>query len=289
MTWKSLAGHLLQRASFPALVIDARGRIQMVNWWLELATGRREAEIEKRSFVHELVAPEAREEASCQMEAILAGDLDALRTRIGRWDGKPLDAVMTATTIDAPGTRLVVLEGELREPHLEVPEVPGMEVYEICSTGDAFGELRFRWPGGTAGEMCFTSRYDRARPCPHCPARELRPGERARTGVIRMTGEAWYDLVTARYVGPTVARVGVMRVTEDALSELLETRILRMAEEHELSERERVVLHLLLLGRSLREIGETLKISIRTVKFHQTNVLRKLGAQSRMDLLRVLL
>ena len=44
-----------------------------------------------------------------------------------------------------------------------------------------------------------------------------------------------------------------------------------------------------LLETLLEEIGQILAISSRTVKFHQLNVLQKLGAESRQDLLRLLL
>jgi DNA-binding CsgD family transcriptional regulator len=43
------------------------------------------------------------------------------------------------------------------------------------------------------------------------------------------------------------------------------------------------------LGRSLDEIARILGIAPRTVKFHQANVLQKLGADSRLDLMRLLL
>jgi DNA-binding CsgD family transcriptional regulator len=47
------------------------------------------------------------------------------------------------------------------------------------------------------------------------------------------------------------------------------------------------VLDLLLLGRSLGEIATALQITPRTAKFHQANLLEKLGADSRFDLLRL--
>jgi DNA-binding CsgD family transcriptional regulator len=48
----------------------------------------------------------------------------------------------------------------------------------------------------------------------------------------------------------------------------------------------REVLDLILLGRSPREIAAVLDISHSTAKFHQANALGKLGAESRLDLLR---
>jgi len=73
------------------------------------------------------------------------------------------------------------------------------------------------------------------------------------------------------------------------LEALLRARVDRLSQEAELSPREREVLDLLLLGRSSDEIGTVLGITARTAKFHQANVLQKLGADSRMDLLRLFL
>jgi DNA-binding NarL/FixJ family response regulator len=56
-----------------------------------------------------------------------------------------------------------------------------------------------------------------------------------------------------------------------------------------LTSREREVLDLLLLGRTHEDIAEVLGISERTSKFHQANLLQKLGAESRFDLLRLFL
>jgi DNA-binding CsgD family transcriptional regulator len=61
-----------------------------------------------------------------------------------------------------------------------------------------------------------------------------------------------------------------------------------LADAAQLSERERSVLTYLLMGRSLGDIALILGISPRTVKFHQANVLEKLGADSRADLVRLI-
>ncbi len=65
-------------------------------------------------------------------------------------------------------------------------------------------------------------------------------------------------------------------------------RIQRWQEEVErrwqvLTEREREVLRLVAVGKSNREIAETLKVSVRTVEFHVGNVLTKLGFSSRVE------
>jgi DNA-binding response OmpR family regulator len=73
------------------------------------------------------------------------------------------------------------------------------------------------------------------------------------------------------------------------LPELLTARVRELADQSGLSPREREVLDLLLLGRTMDEIGVALSISPRTAKFHQANVLNKLGAESRLELLRLML
>jgi DNA-binding CsgD family transcriptional regulator len=62
-----------------------------------------------------------------------------------------------------------------------------------------------------------------------------------------------------------------------------------VAEQVKLSPREVEVLELLLLGRNSKEIGVALDISARTARFHQSNLLAKMGADSRLDLVRALL
>ncbi|HXK17488.1 MAG TPA: helix-turn-helix transcriptional regulator, partial [Polyangiaceae bacterium] len=54
--------------------------------------------------------------------------------------------------------------------------------------------------------------------------------------------------------------------------------------EVELTAREQEVLGLLRDGRANKEIADTLGCSVRTVEFHVTNLLRKVGASSRLEL-----
>lgn len=73
------------------------------------------------------------------------------------------------------------------------------------------------------------------------------------------------------------------------LGDLIMGRMRRLAKEAQLTGREIEVLDLLLLGRNTEEMALVLEISPRTAKFHQGNVLRKLGADSKSDLVRLLL
>jgi DNA-binding CsgD family transcriptional regulator len=73
------------------------------------------------------------------------------------------------------------------------------------------------------------------------------------------------------------------------LAVLLERRLAQLATSSGLSPREREVLQLLLLGRNCAEIGMALRITPRTARFHQHNILEKIGAESRLDIVRLLL
>jgi DNA-binding response OmpR family regulator len=68
---------------------------------------------------------------------------------------------------------------------------------------------------------------------------------------------------------------------------LIAARRERLVEAAGLTEREREVLDLVLLGRTHQDIATALGISERTSKFHHGNLLAKLGAESRNDLLRL--
>lgn len=57
-----------------------------------------------------------------------------------------------------------------------------------------------------------------------------------------------------------------------------------MADQDPLTDRERQVLNLVVAGRTNREIGETLGISIKTVDRHRTNMMAKTGAHSAIEL-----
>jgi PAS domain S-box-containing protein len=103
------------------------------------------------------------------------------------------------------------------------------------------------------------------------------------------------DRVHANLVVHPVGNVAVGMLTVEAkgapddLRRLLHDRMRALADRHVLSEREREVLEHLVRGRSVDQIGEALGITPRTAKFHQANVLAKLGIDSRVELTRLML
>lgn len=80
-----------------------------------------------------------------------------------------------------------------------------------------------------------------------------------------------------------------LKANSPDLDALLRARRDQLARDAELSTREREVLDLLLLGRTHDDIAQILGISPRTSKHHQQSILLKLGADSRVDLVRLFL
>ena len=98
-----------------------------------------------------------------------------------------------------------------------------------------------------------------------------------------------FRVVTGHDVDPSTVRVTVRYLDSHLLPDLVDAKVARVSDASGLSERERQVLRLLLRGRGVEDIATMLEIAPRTVKFHQANLLEKLGADSRLDLLRVVL
>ena len=87
---------------------------------------------------------------------------------------------------------------------------------------------------------------------------------------------------------PSTAQISYTPLRTEVIAQIIGSRLDALAARCALSEREREVLSELVRGRSLDDIADVLRISTRTVRFHQANVLAKLGIESRLDLIRVL-
>lgn len=107
--------------------------------------------------------------------------------------------------------------------------------------------------------------------------------------VLPLAGGAFRIVSSARAAAGKAWQVVVRWIDADLLDEMVQVKMACVARSAGLSGREQHVLTLLMRGRGAEDIASALDIAPRTVKFHQANVLRKLGADSRIDLLRVVL
>ena len=138
-----------------------------------------------------------------------------------------------------------------------------------------------------AGKLCHKALYGLDRPCTGCPVLALGPNDREGSSVLRVKGA--YHVIRASRTRDDTAILSREIVREEVCRQILAVRLGALADEAGLSPQERKVLELLVLGRTHADIAQALTITIRTVRFHQGNLLAKLGAESRADLLRVLL
>jgi DNA-binding CsgD family transcriptional regulator len=138
------------------------------------------------------------------------------------------------------------------------------------------------------GRRCFTVFGGQDGTCTNCPA-SGRPSALPVTRVLQKSHEQDYQVVTAQWKAADVVQMRARTISEVLLSDLIRARIDQIASNAVLSGREREVFELMLLGRSPSDIAHVLGIKERTAKFHQANVLSKLGAESRYDLQRLVL
>lgn len=139
-----------------------------------------------------------------------------------------------------------------------------------------------------ADAPCWRAVHGQETPCSGCPVSALAGCDRAMGVVPRGTAGAFsVSLVFARRVSADVAAVTLVEVGEAELGLLHAARMDFLADQSNLSSREREVLSLLLLGRGAEQIATVLGVSTRMAKYHQQAVLQKLGAESRFDLFRL--
>ena len=118
--------------------------------------------------------------------------------------------------------------------------------------------------------------------------RALGTDETSATTVLP-SGDELIRVATARRLARDTVEISVRTLDAAEVSAVVREKLARVATAAQLSVRERTVLDLLLLGQRSDEIAEELEISARTAKFHQANILKKLGVDSRADLIRLLL
>ncbi len=176
---------------------------------------------------------------------------------------------------------------------------PSSRYYEFeAAPGTNFWKLKLIWTSGNDleshpnGPKCYQSIHGRSEPCEGCPILKLQVERQEGVTVIPSGGDrdaSTFDIVHFKPMGPTTMGVHVTTISEDIVSKIASAKIDVLALRSGISQRERSVLDLLLLGRTMGDIAMVLQISVRTVKYHQRNIQQKLGADSRFDLARILL
>lgn len=296
--WPAVAVLLAERTSAPIVLLDRAGRIRLFNSAMEQLLGITRFQAEGRPL-----------DELCWPRDSVAGP--------GRWIAEAFrgkvhgfEALMVATSgkrflvqfelmlVGRGGSQGVVAGAKRVAPVASDSDSDSDIDYEVALDGTTFGQLlKLAGAGGSpvqSGMRCYAAAYGREQPCPDCP-------------LIRSDAEGWprfsvrylsssgsrapgaFRLSTAEKLSESVARVRTRQVTEAELSAIHDAKLKQIADRANLSQRERDVLNYLLMGRSIEDIAALLEITHRTVKYHQANLLQKTGADSRADLVRLLL
>lgn len=287
--WDYLSAVLLDRERLPLILLDAGGRVARVNRalrnFLTLEPPARWSD-----FDSEWVLPEGHEAFQRIWPAALRGERSraAIPIRATAYAVIPVFEVVPLLENGAlQSVMLVMVDTIAAEPAM--PLTPALGFHYHVDLDEAGLPTRLRKvaaPDFTYrpdGRPCFWALHGRTTPCPTCPILS----SSARSVTLRSTRPFSALLMAAKRNLDQTASVSSIPISEISWRELTGARVSALAQEAKLTEREVEVLDKLLVGRGLKDIADEIGISPRTAKYHQQNLLRKLGAESRADLLRL--
>lgn len=298
MDWAAIASILGERSERPMMVLDRAGRIRMFNRAMEKVLGWTRFEVEGQPWVRVCTPPERHDETRRWIGDALRGALWSFEAHgltntgariVFRFEfslvgqGQSQGLLVTATDWRAAEPGAIVVKGRDLD-------------YEIADDPATFGALsrllvdaeRIRLPEDKA--RCFAAIHGLAQPCEDCPARTAdAPWPRVRVRHVEGDQQIGaFQIKSADKLDSGLVRIRIRNVTDGTLEAIHAAKIQQLSDRAELSAREREILMYLLLGRTSDDISNLLGIAARTVKYHQANVLQKLGADSRADLMRLL-
>ncbi|RKH08364.1 PAS domain-containing protein [Corallococcus praedator] len=302
MDWSLTASLLAERDGRPIVVMDRRGRIELANGALTSLLGRPREELLGRRWTDVCTPRELGQEVGQALRAVFTSAEHRLETEVLTREGERLSVELDVVAVGRPPLRLVCIVTRAGPP-LPMPRravahgEPGQGrdlSYEISTELSTFGTLKAVWRADhvehddMVGRPCFGAFAHRDTPCQDCPLTAVSPTSWPHT-IVRQASAAGegFEVVTATPTSAGTARISVHTIGDTTLTGLFEAKVRRLAQAARLSEREGDVLRYLALGRSPIDISTVLGITERTVKFHQANLLRKLGAETRFDLLRL--
>ena len=294
MDWSAVATLLAERGGVSGVLVDPDGEILLVTPAAQRTLGWT-FDYLGSNWVDRCVPAELSSEARWTLGRAALGGVRRFDLEILTADGPRL-ATFESSPVGARDDRGVLLVVEkttaVQRPR---PSVEDDYDYEVHGARDGEFEMRMFWKLGASGEpargKCYDVLHGRRTPCERCPLTNTGAQQRERV-VIRTRGDrehTEYEIVSASSSGGNEARVSVRRLQASAFLAILHLRLGELAGRAKLSERERDVLNHLVEGLPIEEVAKTLSISPRTVKFHQANLLAKLGADSRSDLMRLVL
>jgi DNA-binding CsgD family transcriptional regulator len=286
MDWEVVAQRIADHANLPILLLGEQRELMLISPEAARELGIESIAADERR-IDALVPPDALDDVRGTLALALSGARRTIELRMVI-KGRAALARFSSSVVGGGEARGILLVLERLSPLFVAPPVGDYD-YEV--TGIEQGKHSLKWvalAGSTdapADGECFAILHQRGEPCDACP---LSRGEThtARSDVGR-EGSLDYSVTSVVARGDDSARLSVRRVASSSIAAVMKARLDELAERARLSKRERSVFAQLIEGRGVHEIASGLAISPRTVKFHQANVLHKLGADSRNELMRL--
>jgi PAS domain S-box-containing protein len=297
MDWAAIASILGERSERPLVLLDRLGRIRMFNRAMEHVLGWSRFEVEGQLWARACTPSDRYDEARRWIGDALRGALRSYDAECHSSTGSRFVLRCEFSLVGrGPTQGLLITAAEWKAIEAAPRVVTGCDLdYEVADDPTGFGLLakllvdgeKVRLPQTRA--HCHLVIHGLPRPCDSCPVRGDTEFPRL---AVRCTtsaeGSARYEIVSAEKLETGLVRVRSRHVDHRTLEAIHSAKVEQLSLRAELSVREREVLTYLLLGRTAEDIAGLVGIAERTVKYHQSNVLQKLGADSRVDLLRLL-
>lgn len=293
--WSAAVSLLLERSAQPTLILDQQGTIVFLNSPVEriLEAGRDQLinyPLEKR-----LPAGE-RERWQARFSEAIRGALPRSKLTLSTLRGCMLDLSVEFSLVgrgDSLGLIIAITEWAVSKAK-ELPPSTGEEFhYEVSAQPQERGVLKRIWgsskePFRSSGKPCYQELYQETQPCRGCPLFSNVAQAPPQPLIVPVAQKRLYRLVHWQTSTEQTSTMlfSVRQLEEVVVSRLLQTKLHQIGEHANLSIREQQVFEQLVIGRSIDAISTLIGISARTVKHHQANILKKLGVESRLDLMR---
>ncbi len=294
--WEAIGCLLADALTKPTFVLDRAGEFRMLNAAAERATGWRRQEVVGSLWNERITPTTPRSNRERWVVDALRGIIREASFRARSKDGAPL-AIDAELAPVGDGDSKALLLVATRVALIDLTSEPATIIrYQLSTRAESFGLLEYVSTGSQTRYVegrdlrCFDHLYGRESPCESCPALRGAQSSWPRVEVrAHATRDDMYEVVQASKIEGDSVQVQVRRITDEELRRLFSAKLERVSDASGLTTREHAVLEHLMVGRGPDEIATLLAVSKRTVKFHQTNLLQKLGAESRNDILRLLL
>lgn len=297
MDWAAIASILGERSERPIVLLDQEGRIRMFNHAMEQVLGWRRFDVDGESWARACSPPHYFESAQRWISDALRGALRSFEARAMTNQGAEILFHFEFSLVgrgDAQGLLITAIHSRPAEPSKHV--IAGRDLdYDVLTDQTGFGSVmrlvadaeRIRLPEKS---RCFSVIHGLERPCEGCPVlrEDDAPWPRVFVRHVKHGDATAFEIKSAERIDTSLVRIRTRTLTDHTLEAIHTAKIQQLSDRGDLSAREREVLMYLLLGRTIEDIATLIGIAVRTVKYHQANVLQKLGADSRSDLMRLL-